>query len=383
MVNVTKESRRKTIWIIVGTILAGLTVFVGSIAYVVHRLYESFSPSDTPPATLVMPRVVTGDARFRKSVFYAEPSLGVTTDLQYGQFGSNQPQKLAIVTPTGASFVTADGKLDHHVQFAELESPDLVTLVDRGPAQPPLFLRHGSWSSSVALIDAGGRTLWEYSYPTGIDDAAAGDLEGDGNIEFAVGLNGGGGVRLLDSNGKEIWHQPDADAWHVEIVPGSGGNPGSVVNSNAAGRFVIRDHHGNLLAGQDIGVYLDEFALVRWGNDIQPDHIAVAARGSGEVDVLTTKGLKSAQYSAPEPKEVGVRVAATPIFTGSEWDFAVLVRDPRWDRSVVYVYDPAGKLIYEEIANDGCAAIGTMPGAGAENLMLGCRDHVWKYEYLH
>jgi len=41
-------------------------------------------------------------------------------------------------------------------------------------------------------------------------------LSGDEKPRVVVGLNGGGGITMLDENGKKVWHQSDRNVWHVE-----------------------------------------------------------------------------------------------------------------------------------------------------------------------
>jgi hypothetical protein len=68
-------------------------------------------------------------------------------------------------------------------------------------------------------MDATGKPLWSYGAGSnGVDDMVAGDLNGDGLLQFAVGFNGGGGIHLLNSQGKKLWEFPDGNVWHVEIV---------------------------------------------------------------------------------------------------------------------------------------------------------------------
>jgi hypothetical protein len=49
-----------------------------------------------------------------------------------------------------------------------------------------------------------------------MNELVAGDLDGDGVLEFVVGYNGVAGVHLFDAAGERRWRLADGNVWHIE-----------------------------------------------------------------------------------------------------------------------------------------------------------------------
>lgn len=62
---------------------------------------------------------------------------------------------------------------------------------------------------------------------------AAGDLGGDGQLEFVVGLNCGGGIHLLSADGKVLWKQPDVNVRRVAVVDIDGDERPEILHNNS------------------------------------------------------------------------------------------------------------------------------------------------------
>ena len=96
------------------------------------------------------------------------------------------------------------------------------TYVSGTPSTIATIVATGAGGASISYSIPGGAPSFLHIAPdTGVlsvDDTAAGDVDGDGRLEFVVGFNGGGGVRLLDSTEKMRWRKPDGNVWHVEIA---------------------------------------------------------------------------------------------------------------------------------------------------------------------
>lgn len=62
--------------------------------------------------------------------------------------------------------------------------------------------------------------------------------------------------------------------------------------------------------------------------------------------------------------------------------FAVLLDYKLDERSVLYVYDSKGGLVYEEVLPESGAGIAAVPDGkiGTEKLLIGSNNQVWQYE---
>src|SRR6185295_3356852 len=116
-----------------------------------------------------------------------------------------------------------------------------------GFGQAPRYIDRGGggWQTG-AFIGEDGARLWQPDALQGMDDLAAGDVDGDGVPEFVVGYNGDGGIHLHDAAGKRRWREDDGNVWHVEVVDTDGDGRCEIVHSNAGGDLTVRDASGKV-----------------------------------------------------------------------------------------------------------------------------------------
>lgn len=364
---------KKRIFIVVGVaILIALLTAGGLFVYRVRGAYLLGRHIRKVADDLKVPKVVRGADRFSKDALFSEADLGVITD-----FEQNVNHELVVVGENGATFLKEDHTVDRRVRFERCDS-DVVSVAWGSGA----FLCRGTWNTNTTLFDMEGKPLWSYSGGlNGIDDAAAATLGPSGLKRIVVGFNGAGGVRLLSSEGKELWKQDDGNVWHVEIAPAAD-TPGNVIlHSNARGQLTVRDMDGNVLGRYNPEVYLASFAMTAWGND--PNLNKLLASDENFVYILTANGKTLVRLPAPgsatmaQPKGTRVR------FLGSNPYFAVLLRYSRVNRSIMYIYDEKNQLVYHEILDHDCDALIASAGkSGSEDLLLGCEGRVWKYSEL-
>ncbi len=334
------------------------------------------------PNDLRTARIDYGKDACSKSVLGSFPDAGSITDLRWGHFTNEAGSELAIVGNTGYVFVGAGNKLERKVRFAA-RTFNPVVLLQPKEGEAPVFLgRGGSWLENVRLFDGSGALEWQYSNSWGINGSAAGNLDGDGKLEFAVGLNGGGGLRLLDAKGHELWSKVAANVWHVEIASASEGTQGRIVNSDASGAVTVRDGKGNVISQFRPAKYVSSFELAKWGDDVQPRHLLIPDQGS--IVVTDLEGHPAVRLEAPAETLYSLeQVVSVPVsFSPHRRYQATLVNYPDWSRSVLYLNDEAGKAAYREILGHSCGAVGTIPvsaGSGAKLLLLGCDAEVWSY----
>jgi hypothetical protein len=328
------------------------------------------------PAELTTPGVTKGEAEFGKSLFFDRVRLGFVTDIRYRRFGGRADPLLAIVGSWGAVFTDATG---HPIKVVRFRSgrPDFVRLVDMGKDGVPWFLARGQLY--VSLLDEMGNRRWTYTSYWGINDAAVADINGDGISEIVVGLNGFGGVRLLDSQGHKVWGlYRDGNIWDVALLPGPNGGVGRIYYTESGGELKICNPEGEeLIHCRPDAEYISDFELTRWGGESAPRHF-VAPR-DGSIIVFDQDGILTAKLNAPESVYLG-DARATPVrFKDSSIFFATLILYRLWGRSVLYMHDARGNLVYKEIFGGPCLALEALPIGGTERLLLSGGDKVWQY----
>ena len=258
---------------------------------------------------------------------------------------------------------------------------DHVDIVDVNGDGVEEYLNRGNWSYPAALIGRDGAGIWTYGGMPGVDDAASGDINGDGALEFVVGFNGDGGVRLIDKNGKMIWRQPDGNVWHVEMVDANGDGRPEIVHSNAGGEMTIRDKHGSVLGRSRPGPYFSHFSLCAW-----PTRGARRYALLAEDDVIWLfdfKGNVRARFRAPACGTLGMAWGTTVKLRRNEPGYlAVIVEYDTYNKSILYLYEPGGKLVYQEALPEACGSIAAAPLAksSSEALLVGGTGRVWRYD---
>ncbi|HEY5988634.1 MAG TPA: VCBS repeat-containing protein, partial [Streptosporangiaceae bacterium] len=209
----------------------------------------------------------------------------------------------------------------------------------------------GGWQTG-ALIGEDGSRLWQPPSEWGMNDLAAGDLDGDGVPEFVAGYNGGGGVRLFDATGRPRWRQDDGNVWHVEIVDTDGDGKPEIVHSNAAGQVSIRDANGKVLRRVQAEGYFSEFSLVEWPRQ----RTGLVHTGDGLTSVLDFDGTVRASLQTPDTSFLSAAHAALVRFGGSD-HLVLAVSASNWDRTQLFVFDQGAVLRYREVVPGNCVAV--------------------------
>jgi hypothetical protein len=323
-------------------------------------------------------RVVSGEGVLCGSPFLSDASLGSVTDIKPGKVDAGAGVVAAVAGEEGAAFVTGDGSVVSSVSFGDrFDHVEVVDVEGDGVCE---FLNRGSWGSDPALLAHDGRVLWSYRAPDGADDTCAGDVDGDGRLEFALGCNGGGGVHLIGADGRQRWRQSGGNVWHVEMADVDGSGALRILHSSASGDLTVRDGRGNILHQTNLRpVYLSHFAVCAWPSPPP----AVLAPGGGIIGVYDASGTLRTSLKAPDATDMA-DIWATPVAlrAGAPAYLAATLVFSEASKSVLYVYDSAGSLVYQEVLPGRCEAVAALPlGTGAEALLVGGEGTVTKYAW--
>jgi hypothetical protein len=147
----------------------------------------------------------------------------------------------------------------------------------------------------------------------------------------------------------------------------------------------VRNANGDVIAQYLPGSYVSRFALIRWGEEARPTHILVPTTKSREgcckpvFVVLDANGKTVAERESPLGDLLN-RTGATPVRFGKGAEyFAVLQNSFAKERSMLLLYDNDGQIAYQEILNETCLGITTLPKKDAEQLLVGCAATIWEY----
>ena len=337
--------------------------------------------------------VKVGAELFRRSVAVKDAILGGVTDII---LNPTKDDALGVAGLNGAVFIRPDGSTRFHLQFEEAKrrgGASRVQFVDAdGHHNWQYFDRGGHGWSDAALYDRDGQVIWTYGGETGLDDMAAGDLDGDGKLDFVAGYNGFTGIRRIDRDTKVVWKLLGANIWHVEIADTEGDGKPKIVHTDGA-QLAIRDAGGKLIRrvspGKDLGFFrtlLIEFSLCHWPDQKSPRKILSIGRKLVGSDLILWgfDGQVVGRYSLPDSnKFMHVYGAAVHQKKGEPPLLAVVAPEYLDKYSLLVVYNAKREIVYQEQRAGAGAALLSVPNAdtGRDDLLVGGDGIVWKYSF--
>ncbi|MEK7667043.1 MAG: VCBS repeat-containing protein [Gemmatimonadota bacterium] len=326
------------------------------------------------------PQVRLGAGRLVRDSLFADAGTGDVRSLTVFPEGARSDSvRLFVGGLLGAALLGPAGRPARLVRFGvPVFTPEPVDL--RGDGSLQVFDRGGGWQP-VKLLDAAGHLVW--AYPASRDDGApnamaAGDLDGDGHMEFVVGMNAGGGLRALNERGEQIWRQPAANVFSVEIADVDYDDRPEILHSHASGEVIIRRANGELL--RSLPVDLKSFSLVH--RSLGDDALRlVGVRSDGGLVVADLGGRVVQQFRLPDEGFPFVAAGAVRLGPQAEPYLAVVrTADVSQQRSALYLFRANGELVYHEILSSSTVALAVHSARGEEDqLLIGCGSTVWRY----
>ena len=353
--------------------------------HLMHRHLSKWEQESREQLQKLEPRVITGDREFTKKVFYSSSELGEVTQILVGWPANREAAALTVLGNKGVHFLDASARPKKQVTFSKFIASPLQAVQLDAEGDYGFLTRDQSWAVDVILFDKSGQEVWNYS--GGIDDSIVGEVDDNGKSTVVVGLNGGGGLVLVNSQGKKIWRKPEGNVWHVETLDIKGDGHREIVHTNAGGELLVRNATGEVIAHYLPGYYVSHFSLTRWGNELEPTHILVPTEQNKEgcckdvLLVLDAAGNSVASLDAPKGDWIH-KVNGTPVQQKEKSALYAVLQTGVLPRSLLSIYNSEGKIIYQEILGDRCLAINTMPGDLADRLLIGCASSVWEYYSL-
>lgn len=341
------------------------------------RIPGSSSEPLKMPSELDSARVVTNSHELIKTVIIEDNRIGSVTDIVVRRSADSKTRETILAGTKGALF-SGRGLPAKFVSF-EINQ-DNVNYVKINSQNAYGFMNRGSWCRDALVMDDSGHVLWRYGRgENGVDDMASGDLDGDGNPDYVVGFNGGGGIHLLNSQGKKVWQFPDGNVWHVEIADIDGSGHMKIVHSNARGDITVRDNQGKIISKQNPEPYFSHFSLIRWPNESSPERLLLA--GQNKIWIFDDKANTLAEFNAPYSGDLGE--AKGVLFKINKQNLLATVVDYKnWHRSILYVHNLSGQLVYQEILSESCQSIAflSIGNNATSSLVLGCEGKIIEYQ---
>ncbi len=403
-----------------------LLVVLAFSAWMIYSFFaKAFMYRPETPSELREARVVVGAAFLTRNQFVTTnqsfnlnplTSVGDIVDISIAEQDSEPGIDVVIAGRYGAMIVDRNGVKRSQIQYEferektkvfifETETPRSmlgdVQVIDIEGDGKCEYLARGSLDGA-AVFNHQGKRLWSYGAftdeKTSIDNAAAGDINGDGVAEFIAGWNA---IEVFDKHGRKGWVQPWEGSLHqIEVVDVDGDGKNEIIH-NSAGGMMIRDGQGKTIKQVEMPFYFSTFHLVTKPGEKQPHILAVHDQSVWLVDF---NGNVVKKFAAPLSKLISPRKPSTTnelenFFSGevsvykakgvwvklkeAQPEFlAVIAEFVAIDRSVLYIYSDDGNLVYQEVLPEECLSIAVFAPedqSRAQELLIGGSDTVWRY----
>jgi hypothetical protein len=331
------------------------------------------------PVQLSNPKIVIGYPFLTKKQFLKTPNIGKVSDIVL--IPTAQGERLGIAGTLGALFTTLQGRNISSTKFDQYY-PN-IQIVGVQPNGTCNFLNREGVVGGPTLIGYDGKPTRKYGGMF-VDDITASDLDGDGALEFVAGYAGGGGVRRFETDGTQVWKQPDGNVWHLELARVNGNGRSLIVHSNAGGEMVLRDLNGSIVRQVKPEAYFSEFTLCPYPTRSDLRYPLICR--DGYFWILDYNGKTRAKLKAPLTSEEALgSLSATPIQNKRDGKtyLAVAINYTIWDRTILSIYDMKGRLVYEEILPESCDAVLGIRDLKTDNdlLLVGGDKQVLKYNF--
>jgi hypothetical protein len=370
-------NKRKVIatFIILGILILFL-VLCGFIAY--RYLISPMQSLLKMPNSLSTPRVLVGSDFLSKQVFIQVPQLGSVTDIKEGKLDPHIGVEIGIAGSRGAIFLDKSGAEKASVMFSQKNAH--VEIIDVNADGICEFMNRGSWSCDASLIDHDGHTIWTYGGDPGVNDMCGGDMDGDGRFEFVVGFNGNGGVHLLDQDGKLKWKRTGGNVWDVDLADVYNNGKLEIIHPGGFGEIIIGDGLGNILGSIKTASLSPRFSICRWPTQKSREYVLSSGK---DFLFLSDFGKPITRLKAPLSGDLSEARGVSAKIRGDQSEyFSVIEAFKQWNRSVLYVFDSKGVLVYQEILPETCESIAaiTLEKTGNESILLGGVGEIWQYK---
>jgi hypothetical protein len=363
-------------------------VAIAILVIIISSLYFISSPVNNLVNALVAlmegenPGCKVNSISLSKSLFLEDKRLGTITDIVKIESDKDGKFEIGISGSQGALFADRNANIKSSVIFNAQATYSNIIDVDGDKIYEYLNRGGLGWNSS-SLIDSNGRTFWTYGKDKmeAVDDMCSGDINGDGILEFAVGLNGRDGILLLDKEGKIIWRQPDVNVWHVEMADTTGDGSLEIVHGNNDGNIVIRDKEGRIIVQNKSASHLSDFSICNWPT--KKDRQYILTSDYETISIIDFNGKTVAEFKAPKCYGGGYSTGVpVKIKIDQPEYFAVVTEYTVAKKYILYIYDSRRALVYQEIFPEDCASIAAiaLDNSDLETLLVGGTGKVWQYK---
>jgi len=309
-------------------------------------------------------------------VNYAEErSISRVTDIVFANVDGKPGNEFVLVGIEGvAVFPKGGNTLMGVIPFQEKDNT-WIAAFDMNKDGVPEFLERGGDPKAPDItprvFDIRGRQLWTTGSRGSVVGARPWHRQGPSSPpQFALAR--ATSVELLDANGQRTGSFNVAPPIvRMELVDATGDGIEELVTVSGDASITVRDKNGEVLRRGKLPFVPQSLPLIRGPNNRGRIFLVMGRRG--HVGLFNLDGTRAAMLEAPycDDSLAGV-IMGTPVkLVPEKTDYlALLVQYPAWERSILYVYNPEGQLVYMRCIPGYVTSLAAIPAAGDGTEML-------------
>ena len=355
------------------------------------------SSAEKPPALATEPSgrldagVLVGASLVTKRLALEDPRLGRIKQIS----DSRSAEGAWLVGEQGALQVDRRFNPGKWVKFSRRASQASVVDAD-GDGKEEFLVRSRVFGHHVIylplfLLDSQGAVRWDSRSFWSRHPVAAGDLDGDGRMEFASpgswekddASGYERGILVLNADGDTVRKLPAAGLGRVFILDRDGDGRQEIASLDWKGRLQVHDSRGAVTKVRKFNKGSRSGTLCPWPNrDGRPPLLWVHETSAWLAGFPQSAPMR---FDAPLAKAGSIAGAVgIPVRLRSTHRpyLAVAVRLKR-SQSLLYIMTPKGRVEFLEVIPEPVDALGTagISGRGEEELLVGGNGRIWSYRF--
>jgi hypothetical protein len=207
----------------------------------------------------------------------------------------------------------------------------------------------------VYLYDSNGNEKWNITRQdkkgTAIDGVRAGDVDGDSQPDIVIYHRYREGIHLVDGEGNTIWKYPVHALGHLEVSDVDEDGKAEIIfsnsnNANGVTEYSTLDEGGAIADRLKITTTSYEFSIVRWPDNGPIPNLLLTEKN--KIRIVDLNGNTVIEVDAPGCRPFGKVAAASVKLNKTELRYLAVKKSLHPDLSVLYVYNPGGKLVFQK-----------------------------------
>lgn len=241
------------------------------------------------------------------------------------------------------------------------------------------FLSLGAWHYPVCMYDLNGGLLWEYPY-SGINGTSVGNVFGDADQEIII-AGSDDNLHILNNEGDLERKIPGGYFTDAIVLPNTRNPTGkdTILLTDVSANLYMYNQNGTGKIEQT-SQKAGHFAVSQIPGDMAKDRLFIVSDNLIEVsevsgaNITNLRAPMAASVFNPEVEHINIKGSKRPYF-------AVLLKT-KSERSLLYIYDPDGHLIYHEVIGEDCSSLLSIPDHSEGVLLVGGKGKVFEYSFL-